>query len=268
MEANNSVSQPAATEINLHDIFWYILKNWIILLVCMAVFGAFLGLYKRSSQAKAVQASEDAVKAYNALSDEEKAKVKAADIPKAVAKSTISSAMKKYMVLGAVVGLFLGAAVLAVYYVIQGYLANAPAIRSRYQLPTFGILPSSKLKGLSRKIMNKLTYAAGLERDGAARLTAANLAMRLRADDTVLLIGTVPEKTLEHIEKLLAHNLNAKIRAVGNVNSEAEAVLALTEKAKVICVEKILKSKQTYVDFAVNTVAASPSELIGFILVE
>ncbi len=268
MESNDSFLRPESTEINLHDVFWYILKNWIILLVCMAVFGAMLGLYKRSSQAKTVAASEESVAEYNALSDEAKAKIKAADIPKLVEKSTINSAFKKYLILGAFVGLILGAAVLAVYFVIMGYLPNSTAVRNRYQLPTFGILPNSKISGLNRKIMNKLTYRANLPWEEAVRLTAANLAMHLRASEELLLVGTVPKKTLDKIRKELLTVLDVHVETAGNLNNQASAVLALSRGAKVVCVEKVLKSKQVYVDFEMDTLAASKSHCIGFILVE
>ena len=268
MATNDSFVRSESTEINLHDVFWFIIKNWIILLICMAVFGALLGLYKRSSQTKTVTASEKAVEQYNALSDEDKAKVKAADVPKLVERSTIGSAFKKYLVLGAFVGLFLGAACLAVFFVIMGYLPNSAAIRARYHLPTFGVLPNKKVTGLNRKIMNKLTYRADLSSDEAVRLAAANLAMYVKASENILLVGTIPHKALEKVRKELQAVLDVHIETAGNVNNQANAVLSLSRSAKVVCVEKVLGSKQTYVDFEMDTLAASRSECIGFILVE
>ena len=269
MAAQSSFERPAETEINLHDIFWYILKNWIVLLICMVVFAALLGVYKRSSQTKAVAASEKAVAEYNALTDEEKAKIKATDVPVQIAAGTIASSFKKYLVLGAVLGVFLGAAGLAVYYVLNGYLANAPAIRSRYGLPTFGIVPSSKVKGLNRSILNKLTYRTyNMPKDEAVRLIAANLAMYLKGGDKVLLVGTMPLKKLESVKKALKEVISVPIETAGNVNNEADAVLALSAGNKVVCVERILGSKQTYVDFEMETLAASKAECIGFILME
>ena len=268
MASQDSFERPAAAEISLHDIFWYIVKNWIILLICMAVIGVFFGLYKRSAQVKTVEAAAKAVKEYKALSDEEKAKVKAADIPKAIDESTIGAVFKKNLVLGAFIGLFAAAAVLAVIYVIRGYLPNAPAIQNRYQKPTFGIVPDEKTKGITRKIMNQLTYRGNISGEESCRLIAANLALYLKSSDKILLVGTVAPKTLEALKRLLSEMIALPIEAVGDINKQASAVMQIAKGGKVICVEKILGSRQTFVDFEMSTLAVSRSDCIGFILVE
>ena len=268
MASQSTYEQPAETFISLHDIFWYILKNWIVLLICMDVFGAGLGLYKRSAQVQTVRASAEAVSAYNALSAEGKSQVKAADVPKLVAESTILKVFLRFLLLGMAAGLFAAAAVLAVWYVIRGYLPNAPAIRRRYHLPTFGIITDPARGKADRFFMNRLTYSPQLSEEEALALTAANLAMHVRARDRILLIGTAQERLLRSISKQLSSLLDVQIQVVGDVNKKAGAVVALGEGCKVVCVEQILKSRQTYVDFAMSTVAVSRSECIGFILAE
>ena len=268
MAPQSTYERPAETEISLHDIFWYIVKNWIILLICMAIFGAFFGIYKKSAQTKTVQAAAKAVEEYNALTKEEQAKVKAADVPKAVAESTISAAFKKYLVLGAFVGLFAGAALLAVYFVVMGFLPNGAAVERRYHLPAFGILPDEKKNRLQRAILNKLTYSVRMSEAESLQMVAARLSLYITPGDKLLLVGTIPAKRLKKVEKHLAPLINTPLTTAGNVNNQANAVMALNEGCKVICVEQILKSKQTYVDFAMNTIAASNSECVGFILVE
>ena len=347
------------TEISLHDVFWYILKNWKILLVCMAVMAVLLGAYKafstekqRAAQSKSADSGSEApadkstktgdpaivaqpksvsveagknvsfsvvttgpvvsyqwqygkdgmawTKLTNPSASTETLSfaslatqngyvyrcvvtfegeitlnsesavltVTAAATAKKLSGADVFKAGVKYAVVGAVLGLVLAAAYFAVVFVMRGYTPNEFAVDSRYHKPTLGIYPSDAINGTERKIMDKLTYRPGLSRDASAQLIAANLNMAAAKSGKVLLMGTVPMKCLADIQAALTPYVNCELQPVGNVNNQADAVNALAEGHDVICVEQVLGSRATYVDFAMGTLSRSASNCLGFILVE
>ena len=180
-----------------------------------------------------------------------------------VVKNTVKS-----MAIGLLIGLFIGVVYVVLAFVLNGYLTNEIALRTRYDVPCIGVSPSNKNKGMARKIMDRLTYRPHIGRDESLDLIAANLHMRLGGEEEVLLVGTIPMSAIKSLAKELRVRLACKIVVGGNVIASAKAVNALAEGRKVVCVERVLDSKQTFVDFEMDTIRSSSSECVGFILVE
>ena len=191
----------------------------------------------------------------------------ASAVQKISMKDVFVSALKK-----ALIGFLLGLVVMAfaemMIFVINGYFVNLPALEERYGVQGFGVYPSRKYTGLTRKIMDKMTYRPDVTQQESAKLIAANMNLVLPAGETVYLTGTIDDKRLESICKVLRPFVKADLIVLSCVNQSAESVGALRAKLPVVCVERVLVSKRTYVDFQMNTVARSGAECAGFILIE
>ncbi|MBO4838386.1 MAG: hypothetical protein J5493_03330 [Lachnospiraceae bacterium] len=188
-------------------------------------------------------------------------------VQKITIKNVLVSAFKK-----ALIGFLLGLAVTAflemILFIINGYFVNPAALEERYGVRGFGVYPSRKNEGLTRKILDKMTYRPNVTQQESAKLVAANMNLALPAGGTVYLTGTIDDKRLESICKVLRPYVEADLKPLSCVNISADSVNALRANVPVVCVERILASKRTYVDFQMNTIARSGAECAGFVLIE
>ena len=228
-------------------------------LVCLATQSGYVWRCNVTFDGDVVKASEPAYLTVSAAGSASKTTLKQSDI----IKSGI-----KYGVVGLILGIVAAAACLAVVFVSKGYIANKMTIQSRYGKPSFGVYPSKSNTGLARKIMNKLTYQNDLSQEEALKLIAANLNLSAGNAKKVLLVGTVPSRSLDNLAKALAPYVKGELVAAGNINNQADAVNALSEGPAVVCVEQVLGSRLTNVDFEMGTLARSSSDCLGFILTE
>lgn len=185
-----------------------------------------------------------------------------------VTKGDIVKTAVKYAALGAVMGLALSVLYFAAQFLAMGWFANGADVEARYGMVCFGIYPSRKNVGLTRKVMDRMTYRPNVTQQESAKLIAASMNLALPDSGPVYLTGTVDDKRLEAVCKVLQPHVKADLKLLSCVNQSAASVGALQEKLPVVCVERVLASRRTYVDFQMNTIARSGSECAGFVLIE
>ena len=187
---------------------------------------------------------------------------------KKLTKGDVLKNALKSAVLGAVLGMLLSVFCFAVQVVSAGIILNGADLESRYGRNSFGVYPSRKYTGFTRKIMDKMTYRPDVTQQESAKLIAASMNLALPDSGPVYLTGTVDDKRLEAVCKVLQPHVKADLKLLSCVNQSAASVGALQEKLPVVCVERVLASRRTYVDFQMNTIARSGSECAGFVLIE
>ena len=185
-----------------------------------------------------------------------------------VTKGDILKNTVKYMVLGAVLGLVLGVFWFAARFLIMGWFTNGDDLENRYGARCFGVYPSRKYTGINRRILDRLTGRPDVAQEESGRLIAADINMALPAEETVYVTGTVDDKRLRSICKVLQPHVKVTLKPLACVNVSADAVNALQEGLPVICVERVLVSRRAFTDPQMKTIARSDSECKGFVLIE
>lgn len=183
-------------------------------------------------------------------------------------KGSIVKSAVKYAVIGGILGMILGLFFYAMKYIFKGYFSNGSDVECRYGINSFGVYPSRKNVGLTRKIMDKMTCRPDITQQESAKLIAAKMNLALPAGEKVYLTGTIDDKRLESIGKVLRPYVRADLKLLDCVNLSADAVAALEARYPVVCVERVLASKRTDVDLQMNTIARSGAECKGFVLIE
>lgn len=174
----------------------------------------------------------------------------------------------KFVVVGAVLGLAGSFLFCLLVFAGKGYFTNGLTLQKRYGIQGLGVFPSPAHKGISRKILNRMTYSNDASRKDLINLLAANINLRVKSSDVTALTGTVSEKRLRILQKTLQPLVKARLVPIGNINQQAEALNRLTRGRLVICAERILDSQLPYVDREMDTLVQTGAECIGFILME
>ncbi|MBP5254330.1 MAG: hypothetical protein J6Z23_02985 [Lachnospiraceae bacterium] len=271
MNQENLYVNDGGDNTSLYDIFFYVLRHWRVLIILMVVFAVLLGGVKGFSSARERAASLEAHRAWDAKTDEEKS-ARGVTEPEVIPASDVVKDTLRFTLVGLFAGLFAGAAFFAVRFCLMPPVTNALYIQGRYGLNTFGVLPEtgsrSRRGGLDRWIMNKAAFRKDLSIEDSSKLIAANVNKKLGDAAIVLLAGTVPQAQLKRVQKALHGRVTPELVVAGDLNSEADAVQALTPGIPVIIVEQIHKSRQAYMDFEMNTLRESGAQAAGVILME
>lgn len=175
----------------------------------------------------------------------------------------------KYVVLGAIVGIFLAVFAIALLYILSGKLHSIEELSEGFGLRRFGVIVSlPQVKGLDRliwKLRNHGRKQLGTEE--SLRLAASNVALYCKnAEITRLyLTGTEIEKLapdwMENLTSVLKEN-GVQVQCGGNINYDAASLenavenhaVVIFEQTEVSLVPEIAKEIRTLQDQSVNII--------------
>ena len=196
----------------------------------------------------------------------------------AIAKAPASSgtgggkkSVKKFAVLGALLGLIASCAVWFIAYITAGKLRDGEMLKNRIGIPVFGELrhpkgrrPGKGFDGLIEKWEYRKDPA-----DNGVRLDNISALIRERKDGgPILLTGTIPDARIAELRGSLAERLGeaAGIRSEGDFLSNSRAITEAAGAAAVILVEEKDVSRIRQIDNMAEKLIISGANVTGAIV--
>ena len=183
-----------------------------------------------------------------------------------ITKHDVVNRTVKYGVAGCLLGALGGILTLVAVFSLRGYPVNGLAVQRRYGTDCFGVLRQDGHNRFVERVLDNLTYEKAEE--DTAKLIAARMEPHVEKDQPILLVGTVSAQTLNQVAKAVQPGLFCEVIPAGDLQLQAEAVLAAASIKRVVCVEQILKSRGAAIDRELEALKNIPAECIGFILTE
>ena len=173
---------------------------------------------------------------------------------------SIAKRAVKYGVLGGVVGILLGCGYALIKGLFGGIIQNQYEVITRYPFPLIGVLPRTKRVWFD-KLICKLERDPVGDRKAVTQATVQSLLARI-GERSVCLVSTGSPAVAE---KLVAYTEN-KVKVLGNIINDAEAIRQLASFEGIILVEERGKSRVDSIDAEVQRAKALNTEIIGIIL--
>ncbi|MGN0170885.1 MAG: hypothetical protein ACI39H_09025 [Lachnospiraceae bacterium] len=181
----------------------------------------------------------------------------------------------KYMVLGAMVGIFLAAFVIALLYVFSGKLHSCEELGDGMKLRQFGVISlESRAKGMDGLIRKLSSHGRKqLSTEESLRLAASNVALYCKNAERnrLYLTGTEIEKLsaewLKQITEILSKN-GLEVTCGGNVNYDAVSLEKAVEHGAVVILEQTEVSLVPEIMKEIRTLQDQGVDIIGCIGVE
>ncbi len=223
------------------------------------------------------------LKSYRTSLESDQDDLKALEEPIAPVKPSSSSSLSlmtlvKYLILGAVIGLFLSVLVLVFFRLLTNKLHSARDMRAMYGIPELGNLNKRKygpflpaLDKLIDRIFSQdkpshseeedyqmvLSHLEGILESG--QHTAENL--------SILLVGSADQDSIAKVcECLLKYSKEKTFSCAGNVTADPAALKTAKSADIIILIEKINKSKLAMIEQEIQLLGDLKKPIAGVIL--
>ncbi len=181
------------------------------------------------------------------------------------------SGLKKYIVIGFIIGVFLTVCLYGSAYIFGGRLHNGNEIKNKYNYPLLGILPQySKFTPAAfiDRFINRLENIERIAKEGEAyRLISVNISSLAGQNRNILLTGTIDTNQLQKLTEAISPLLNElKLLAVSNISLTANSLKELTACDAVILVEERQKSRMDCIQREQDLIITLRKPVLGYIL--
>lgn len=185
-------------------------------------------------------------------------------------KKDVIKAGIKFGVIGLALGLILPLLYYGIKLILQDKVKSVGELGARYNMPVLGTAKVSEKK--QGKLDAKIASALGMSSsniEDSIKYVAANIGLRAKNKDKVLLLGNTDRGNLEKIAEMIQPEIGDKTICVGgDLKSDYSAIFALNDDCAVVLVEDLQKTKHSDIVNEIKTVQAAHSDKIGFIVLQ
>lgn len=191
--------------------------------------------------------------------------------PKAPERVPVTSGLIKYLILGAIMGIFLMAGFYGVRYLLSNVVRADRELKERFGFQLLGAFPAPDKKGVLSFIDRLLERMEGthVKSDNAVvcQCIAANITNLAKDNKNLLLTGTVSAEELDVLAKNVAPDLkDIRLQVMDSMKRNPETIKQLTRCDGVVLVEKRNVSKYNEIQEEQDLIRALEIPVVGYVM--
>lgn len=267
--ANMNYREEYELEIDLRDLFFYILYQWRTILLAAVILAVAAGAY--AVRSNIVSQSKEALMAKEQQMHEseqpDESTMTESGAPEEIQKLSIV----KYAVLGFLGGVFGAVFLYGISYILSDKIRGERELRERYGYYLLGTVPKAQKKRLLSGIdsfLQRLEAGAGqVAEEEAYGIISANIRNLALENSTILVTGTVESGKLKKlIVQIMARTEGVTLVEGADMNVTASTLERLASCDAVILVEERDMSRRARIHREQESVAILKKTVVGYVM--